>query len=488
MGFESLERLILLTNVTWIATQSGFWDGASNWSTGQVPTAADDVTINQPGITVTIRSDSQAHSLIADDPFVLSNGTLSLGSDSQIHSTLQWTGGTIGGSGTLTLTSTGRITISGGNPVLATTLIDQGTVTQTSTGGTGLQFGSSASITVAQGGLLDFQTTDGFDHPAGGGTTLVNQGTIRKSVSAGGLGINIAFTNTGGTIEVDAGTLSINPRFTGATYTSGTFTVATGATLDLTNSNNFDMSGTFTGSGGGSVLLRNGTLLVDSVGASFDFPAGLFQWTGGTIGGSGTLTNTGSMTVGGPGSPDLRGSLADAGTISQTGGDLLTGGGGQLTIASGGVYDIQTDNGINWDTSGPVPQVVNQGTLKKSAGTGTSTVSARFSNSGGTIVVASGALAVNTSGLGATYAGGTFNIAAGATLDLTDRFTAAVSGTINGSGNGAVVLHGTLNVDAAGATFNLPAGMFQWTAGQINGPGTLTNAGDMQVLNSANGQ
>ena len=39
----------------------------------------------------------------------------------------------------------------------------------------------------------------------------------------------------------------------------------------------------YTGSGGGQVEFSGGTLIIGTGGATFDFPQGLFQWTGGTI-------------------------------------------------------------------------------------------------------------------------------------------------------------------------------------------------------------
>src|SRR5207253_1704917 len=48
-----LEDRTLPSTVTWINPGSGDWNTASNWSSGAVPGAADDVVINVPGITVT---------------------------------------------------------------------------------------------------------------------------------------------------------------------------------------------------------------------------------------------------------------------------------------------------------------------------------------------------------------------------------------------------------------------------------------------------
>jgi hypothetical protein len=54
-SLEALEGRILPAAVTWINPAGGDWDTAANWSTGALPTAADDVQINTSGITIAIR-------------------------------------------------------------------------------------------------------------------------------------------------------------------------------------------------------------------------------------------------------------------------------------------------------------------------------------------------------------------------------------------------------------------------------------------------
>ncbi|HLQ43668.1 MAG TPA: hypothetical protein VK137_02980, partial [Planctomycetaceae bacterium] len=63
------------------------------------------------------------------------------------------------------------------------------------------------------------------------------------------------------------------------------------------------MEGNDTGSDGGTVSLASGTLFIGSAGATFNFPVGLFQWTGGILSvadnGGHTLTNAGTITLAG---------------------------------------------------------------------------------------------------------------------------------------------------------------------------------------------
>jgi hypothetical protein len=59
-GVETLEIRQLLATVNWISATSGSWDVASNWSSDRVPGAGDDVTIDKPGVTVTISSNVES--------------------------------------------------------------------------------------------------------------------------------------------------------------------------------------------------------------------------------------------------------------------------------------------------------------------------------------------------------------------------------------------------------------------------------------------
>ena len=75
------------------------------------------------------------------------------------------------------------------------------------------------------------------------------------------------------------------------------FQLANGAVIDLTGGGSNNLSGTYTSTGQGTIELNNGTLNVGTAGATFDFPAGVFQWTGGTITGGGGLLNNGVITI-----------------------------------------------------------------------------------------------------------------------------------------------------------------------------------------------
>lgn len=114
---ETLESRRLLTAVYWSSATNGSWDLASNWSTGKVPGADDDVTIDQPGVTVTISSNVESiQSITADDPLVISGGGLTVAANSTISGGLAMTGGTLTATGSQTVVAvTGTTTVSSAN-------------------------------------------------------------------------------------------------------------------------------------------------------------------------------------------------------------------------------------------------------------------------------------------------------------------------------------------------------------------------------------
>ena len=139
------------------------------------------------------------------------------------------------------------------------------------------------------GGIYDISGTGVLS----GSTTFSDEGTL--TMTGSGTGTLSVFSNlNGGTIDVASGTLLI--QSTNCNWTGGNLEVASGAILQLAPrvGNGITLTGTYTGSGGGAVDFTSGALEIGTSGATFDFPQGLFQWTGGTLGGigsQGTLTN-----------------------------------------------------------------------------------------------------------------------------------------------------------------------------------------------------
>ena len=139
-------------------------------------------------------------------------------------------------------------------------------------GGAGISAATSTATWVNQtGSLLDIQA-DGTVFVEYWYGPLNNAGTIRKSGSTGAATIAWGLANIGGTIEVEMGTLTLRGASGGtASSSGGTFTVASGAVLDLASGQGFNTyGGTYTGAGSGSVQLASGTLYING-GATFNF-------------------------------------------------------------------------------------------------------------------------------------------------------------------------------------------------------------------------
>ena len=418
----------------------------------------------------------------------------------------QWTGGTInlGGSlinnGTFTLgspTGSGTLSLTGTAP-----LINQGTMIQAGTYNLVLdsfsQLDNQENYTFQDNGTITSSFVGGY---AG---IVTNSGTIRKAGGTGNSLISTVINNYSGTLDVETGTLTLQPHTNIGligSMTGGTFDVVAGAVLDLTGGSSAGLyTGTYTGSGAGVVSLNSGTLAIGQGGATFNFPPGLFQWSGGTIDVSnGSLANTGSLTITGDGTQEVLtsggyspGALINQGTIVQDDLSNLT-----VTLAAElrnqGSYTFQGDGSISGgNIQGYVGILTNSGSgmITKAAGTGTSTISCPWANTGGTINVQTGTISLATpSGVfqtpvANTSTGGTFNVAAGAVLDLTGGVTAGYyTGTYTGSGPGTISLkNGTLAIGNGGATFNFPAGLFQWSGGTIDvSNGSLTNTGSLTI-------
>ena len=107
---------------------------------------------------------------------------------------------------------------------------------------------------------------------------------------------NVPFNNQGGTVTAAAGTLG----FGEGTNTGGIYNAAVGAAIILNEgaSSESTFTGTYTGSGGGTVSATSssGTMLIGSAGVTFNFSAGLFIWSNGVMEGDGSATNPSVIT------------------------------------------------------------------------------------------------------------------------------------------------------------------------------------------------
>ncbi|MFN0018520.1 MAG: RHS repeat-associated core domain-containing protein [Pirellulaceae bacterium] len=497
MFFEQLESRQLLAPVAWNVDSDGFWDVGSNWSTGVAPNVNDDVTIDRPGGTFKVKlrdgfggQNVRTLAMSSDETLEIAGaglyvdqtstvaGTITLdnaywqpGNVVTVSGTMTWNSGTvtgnttvIGASGSLNIASAGAKTLNGNG------LSIFGTVHHTGTG----QLDANARITVNAGGVYQLET----DATIGAGGRFVNSGTLRKTAGSGEALLSKPFDNVGGIVESNSGVLSFS---NGGDWTNGTLNASVGAAVNLAGGN-FNLSGAYSGNGAGKIFL-NTSLFTQVPSTTLNFPAGLFDWIGGSIfaHSSRPLINLGTVSLAGAGTKNLHGPFQNSGTVilKDNGNFDLVGSPASLENLVGGLFDIQSDADSNFG------DINNAGTLRKSGGNGKTILGSRVNNLGGIIDVQVGKLTL--AGANAASTGGTFNVAAAAILDLTGGAApVGYGGTYTGSGDGRIEVNdGGLN--GSGGVFNFPAGMFHQTGGHLYGGGAanpFTNAGEMTVSGS----
>jgi uncharacterized repeat protein (TIGR03803 family) len=481
------------------------WSDGANWSLGAPPTAGqtalftNNANVQDFASTVDAAFTNAVGGLDIDSTWggtITVNSALSVGGSFTLASgsfggngavtvaghTLQWTGGQIDlGAGGFTNTGVLTADTSAGSLVLsgAGTLTNTGSIAEAGTNSLVLENNAALS----NGNAATFDLTNNGSVSQSGGGTLTNAGTLEKTGGSGTSTISSSFINSA-QITVDTGTLALASA--GGTSTGGAFNVSQGATLNLTGGASVAYTGTYTGTGQGTVALSAGTLAVGADGATFDMAGNLFQWTGGTIDvTNGTFTNTGTINYVGAGNVALTGpaGLVNDNLIVQTStGTLLLEKGTALTNA--GTYLVAGNGGIS--QSGTCA-LVNAGTLEKSTGTGTATITTTTLSNTGTVKVSSGTLDISakvTQVSGSTLKAGTWTVSGSATVHSTLDITAAGSFTTIGSA-AKVTLNGLnttftnlsgLTTIAGGGHFSLLGGQSFTTTGALTDRGSLTLA------------
>jgi hypothetical protein len=505
------------TTITWTNTTSGNWTNAANWSPNQVPGAGDQVIINSGAITAP------------------ANATFA---------SMDWNGGQI--SGALTVATNGELNISGSaEKDLYCPLTNSGTVTWIGTGHLRVFYypGDNfyGAIYNLAGGLFDIQSDTLLDYYQ---QTEVfnNAGTVRKSAGSGTTTINPQFNNTG-TLAALSGTIALN----GGGNLGGQYATTNGTAINLTGGS-FLQAGTPVFSGVGQSQITAGALTLTSdlipglamnggtlyVSAAFqggsitnltlagmslagtNVVTGTLNWTAAQMQGALTVASNGVLNISGSAEKDLYCPLTNSGTVTWTGaGELRVlyypGGNyyGVIYNLAGGLFNIQNDETLGNYTGTEV--FSNAGTVRKSAGSGTTTINPQF-NDGGSVDVESGTLAFVSSGI----IDGQFYAAAGATNAFSGSFTTGNPLLLSGPGafqfNGGTLtltndvipdlqmLGGTLllgpafqggsitNLTLTGMSLagtNVVTGTLNWTAAQMQGSLTVASNGVLNISGSA---
>jgi uncharacterized repeat protein (TIGR01451 family) len=503
-------------NANWTSTSSGLWvpggsyPGASSCDVAidtntfaqtitvdsTIPNPLSGLTFNCPACAIDIVSGGH---LTIDGPGSLSGGatirlnggTLTINGSLGVSagSTIELNSGTLDGSGAVNVTAGSAIVYTSASPaaINGVTINNAGTIQLAPTGAPTLTLGG----TIVNTGLLTIQTP----LTIGGSGTISNGSSFQYSAS-GSTTIQPAFNQTaGGGATIFSGTLHL----AGGGNSDAPFSLSSGATLDFPG-NTYTLTPNGTISGAGALSITGGYLSIGGVtnpdyfvftsgtldGAGFLSVGKQFDWSGGTMTGSGgsELAGTGVGNFTGANSDmTLNGrSFNDYGTINYTAttNELYLANSAVFSIF--GTFDIQNDGTIGAGSASPgTLKVSPNGVLKKTGGANTATIEPNTTNDS-IVFVSSGTLQFTGGG---THTG-SFTAYSGAKLSFsTASYTfqsgSAVggAGTVEFTGGSFNTLGGTYNVDGetridTGATVRVD------TPAQTN-DFTLTTGGTLTV-------
>ncbi len=323
---------------------------------------------------------------------------------------------------------------------------------------------ASANLGVTAGTLAGGSATLSFGTISGSGTITTNGGTL-TATSTGGTAPTVAVT-TGVTLNGGAtGLIIANALANAVTVSTGKVSL-NGSVSTLSNAGTLTLNGALTATGavtntGGTLTVPNTiTLTMNGTGNSV---------TGGTllIASGGIITGANDLTIGASGTLDTSGSLTcgnftSSGIITNTATNTITSSG--TAVAISGTFGPTATNGtlILTGASPTLNAAVQIGNLQvNSTATAASLVTNSLSVAGTLDIQGSGVLSAGTRGvtvIGAATIDGTFNGGSG-----TDSFAAvAGAGTFNAT-SGATTFSSDLSV----VTFNHDNGAVTLTGGTV---------------------
>jgi uncharacterized delta-60 repeat protein len=219
---------VVSPDVYWDGDAGDFrWDDPLNWSTNQLPTAAQNVFITVPGITVLHPVGTDAvRSLHSVASLSITGGSLSVAAASDVGGTLSVSGATFTGAGDLTVN--GALELTGGTVDGAGALILNGDVTahaadDPSVIDRAVFLGATRMFTVEDGTAADdLRLTGTVSGATGAGLTKDGTGTLRLEAS----------NDYSGVTDIRAGVVEITDSQALGSTAAGT-NVAAGAALHV---------------------------------------------------------------------------------------------------------------------------------------------------------------------------------------------------------------------------------------------------------------
>ncbi|MBN1934093.1 MAG: hypothetical protein JW934_05490 [Anaerolineae bacterium] len=521
----------LAATCTWTGAVDTDWARAANWSgcSGNVPGGTDTAIVpwvmsNDPILStnttvgsLTVQSSGEltiasGGALTINGAFTLA-GTLTGDGDVTVNGGMDWTGGTLSGSGKTIIAPGATLTIDGSSykSLSGRTIQNQGVATWS---GTADIYGSGGAV-FDNDGAFEVRNSESF---GGSEMTFNNNGVFTKTLSSGTTEMAAVFNNNGvvnvqiGLLSLDAGGVSTGGhfrgaagstlRFNGAThdldtgssivhpnvlfewgtvnlngdYDVGHTTLKSSATVNL-NSSASVTSTAFTQSGG--TLGGSADLVVTSA----------YNWTGGTLSGSGkTIIVPGAtLTIDGSGYKSLSGrTIQNQGTATWSGSSDVYGSGGAV-FDNDGTFEVRNSQRFG----GSEMTFNNDGVFTKTLSSGTTEMDAVFNNNG-MVNVQIGILSLDAGGVST---GGRFQGTAGSTL----RFNGATHDLDAGSSithPNVLFEWGTVNLNGAydaghttlksSATVNLNSSAPVTSTAFTQSGGTLGGSGDLVVTSTYN--
>ncbi|HYC50739.1 MAG TPA: hypothetical protein VEB19_06510 [Gemmatimonadaceae bacterium] len=386
-GLSLVVRQSTPAGISWINAAGGNWSVASNWSTGVVPGATDNVSIDLPGTyTVTLDVNPTIAGLTvggtgASATLSATSRTLSLNGAMVVmpSGTLNLVTSSITGAGTFS--NAGLVTMQGGSIAVGVNITNNGTIrthgavsingalstsAPSSIRAVGQNTGGTAALTIANGffnhGLIELTSTNG--HAASltvtnGTLTNSNDGTIQTTSSGtrtlaaqlnnqGILNVDALLTiNRASATHVNSGSIDLTTAdlVLTQTGTAPSFTNTSTGVVTLAASRDFTVTGGLLDIDQGSVTGPATARLVVS-GASLAFTTGnigplpLTLTTTTIVGGAVTVPTGQTLTL-------LNGGLSDPVTV-ESGGVLLLHGAvsltGALTLPTGSTMRLMGQN------------------------------------------------------------------------------------------------------------------------------------------------
>lgn len=464
---------------TWIgAGANDNWNTVANWSLNAVPTAINDVVI-PTGSTAVLNVTGTTKSIsVQGNALFTINSTLNFTDASSFgaNTTIIFSDGSINGGSTLTNNGIINITTTGSKYIDNNTVLNNlGTINFT---GTGTLFINNGTLNNRTSGIIDLQTAGNLISYNGGSNHIFNNYGLLKRTSATGIAtIQSELHNDGGTINVQAGELTLN--FALIKLTGGIYNVSANSSLNWANT--VTCEGVLTGSLNGPINWVGNVSI--PVAATFNFTGNTgVHWNNGTLQGGGILTNMNKITMLETNSRYINGNtvLTNEGVINFENTGVLFVNEGTINNEISGLLNLKSDgNDISYN-GGSTHILNNYGLIKRSVTSGTSSINIVLNNNSGTITVESGIL--NFRGLAKNLTGGTYNVANNSSLLWNTQIIC--SETLDGVLDGEILWNNEINVpDNTTSTFNFTGTTgVNWSNGNLNGGGTLINQSEITLL------